>query len=256
MMVLFILSHNQRYHNSVPDQGSEMDEILGMKCNFETECAWTWDENDQHGFQVVTGVNLTESNRTGLMPGPGADPAHNANGHFLHLRLTQDSQPQILTSPIFGATKENCYLEVFTHQSAMHHGSIRIVIETIGNQESSWVPAEIMGNDLRRWQLNTFRIDRISKDFKVLFEVVPNKLGGQARGHVSIDNLRMVNCFPDSISTNNCSYSQVQCTDNKVRKEAEGLNRTIELNIRALCVCSIPCSSLCASKHQRSVTSQ
>ncbi|EAA00311.5 AGAP012070-PA, partial [Anopheles gambiae str. PEST] len=196
--------------------GSEMDEILGMKCNFETECAWTWDENDQHGFQVVTGVNLTESNRTGLMPGPGADPAHNANGHFLHLRLTQDSQPQILTSPIFGATKENCYLEVFTHQSAMHHGSIRIVIETIGNQESSWVPAEIMGNDLRRWQLNTFRIDRISKDFKVLFEVVPNKLGGQARGHVSIDNLRMVNCFPDSISTNNCSYSQVQCTDNKL----------------------------------------
>uniref|UniRef100_A0A8W7P6X3 Tyrosine-protein kinase receptor n=1 Tax=Anopheles coluzzii TaxID=1518534 RepID=A0A8W7P6X3_ANOCL len=200
--------NEERYHNSVPDQGSEMDEILGMKCNFETECAWTWDENDQHGFQVVTGVNLTESNRTGLMPGPGADPAHNANGHFLHLRLTQDSQPQILTSPIFGATKENCYLEVFTHQSAMHHGSIRIVIETIGNQESSWVPAEIMGNDLRRWQLNTFRIDRISKDFKVLFEVVPNKLGGQARGHVSIDNLRMVNCFPDSISTNNCSYSQ------------------------------------------------
>uniref|UniRef100_A0A182HPI8 receptor protein-tyrosine kinase n=1 Tax=Anopheles arabiensis TaxID=7173 RepID=A0A182HPI8_ANOAR len=208
--------NEERYHNSVPDQGSEMDEILGMKCNFETECAWTWDENDQHGFQVVTGVNLTESNRTGLMPGPGADPAHNANGHFLHLRLTQDSQPQILTSPIFGATKENCYLEVFTHQSAMHHGSIRIVIETIGNQESSWVPAEIMGNDLRRWQLNTFRIDRISKDFKVLFEVVPNKLGGQARGHVSIDNLRMVNCFPDSISTNNCSYSQVQCTDNKL----------------------------------------
>ncbi|XP_049291749.1 tyrosine-protein kinase receptor isoform X1 [Anopheles funestus] len=208
--------NEERYHNSVPDQGSEMDEILGMKCNFETECAWTWDENDQHGFQVVTGMNLTESNRTGLMPGPGADPAHNANGHFLHLRLTQDSQPQILTSPVFGATKENCYLEVFTHQSAMHHGSIRIVIETIGNQESSWVPAEIMGNDLRRWQLNTFRIDRISKDFKVLFEVVPNKIGGQARGHVSIDNLRMVQCFPDSISTNNCSYSQVQCTASKV----------------------------------------
>uniref|UniRef100_A0A182P1D0 receptor protein-tyrosine kinase n=1 Tax=Anopheles epiroticus TaxID=199890 RepID=A0A182P1D0_9DIPT len=209
--------NEERYHNSLPEQGSEMDDILGMKCNFETECAWTWEENNQHqGFQVVTGMNLTESNRTGLMPGPGADPAHNANGHFLHLRLTQESQPQILTSPVFGATKENCYLEVFTHQSAMHHGSIRIVIETIGNQESSWVPAEIMGNDLRRWQLNTFRIDRISKDFKVLFEVVPNKLGGQARGHVSIDNLRMVNCFPDSISTNNCSYSQVQCTSSKV----------------------------------------
>uniref|UniRef100_A0AAG5DV41 Tyrosine-protein kinase receptor n=1 Tax=Anopheles atroparvus TaxID=41427 RepID=A0AAG5DV41_ANOAO len=208
--------NEERYHNNVPEQGSEMDEILGMKCNFETECAWTWDENDQQGFQVVTGINLTESNRTGLMPGPSADPTQNANGHFLHLRLTKDSQPKILTSPEFGATKENCYLEVFTHQSSMHYGSIRIVIETVGNQESSWVPAEIMGNDLRRWQMNTFRIDRISKDFKVLFEVVPNKLGGHARGHVSIDNLRMVNCFPDSISTNNCSYSQVQCPVNKV----------------------------------------
>ncbi|KFB50191.1 AGAP012070-PA-like protein [Anopheles sinensis] len=208
--------NEERYHNNLAEQGSEMDEILGMKCNFETECAWTWDENDQQSFQVVTGINLTESNRTGLMPGPSVDPAQNANGHFLHLRLTKDSPPQILTSPEFGATKENCYLEVFTHQSSMHHGSIRIVIETVGNQESSWVPAEIMGNDLRRWNMNTFRIDRISKEFKVLFEIVPNKLGGRARGHVSIDNLRMVNCFPDSISTNNCSYSQVQCPVNKV----------------------------------------
>ncbi|XP_058055308.1 tyrosine-protein kinase receptor [Anopheles bellator] len=209
--------NEERYGNSVPEQPSDMDEALGMKCNFETECAWTWDETDPQGFQVVSGVNLTESNRTGLMPGPGADPAHNAAGHFLHLRLTQDSQPHILTSPVFGAAREHCYLSVFTHQSAMHHGSIRIVIETIGaGQESSWVPAEIMGNDLRRWQLNTFRIAKITNDFKVLFEVVPNKLGGQSRGHVSIDNLRMVNCFPDSVSTNNCSYSQVQCTANRV----------------------------------------
>ncbi|XP_055534113.1 tyrosine-protein kinase receptor [Wyeomyia smithii] len=206
--------NNERWHNPMIDR-SEIDDILGVKCNFETECAWTWDEHDQNGFQVVTGANLTESNRTGLMPGPPADALSDVNGHFLHLRLTVDSTPQILTSPVFAATRENCYLEMLTHQSSMGYGSLRIVIETMGAHESSWVPAEIMGNDLRRWQLNTFRIDRISKDFKILFEVVPHKLGGQARGHVSIDNLRMVNCFPDSMNTNNCSFSQVRCTANK-----------------------------------------
>ncbi|XP_055595581.1 tyrosine-protein kinase receptor [Uranotaenia lowii] len=206
---------HERWHN--PQWSNiEMDDILGVKCNFETECAWHWDENDPSGFQVVTGANLTESNRTGMMPGPGFDLLNNANGHFLHLRLTSNSTPHILTSPVFAATKENCYLEMYTHQSSMGYGSLRIVIETVGSHESSWVPAEVMGNDLRRWIQNKFRIDRISKDFKILFEVVPNRLGGMARGHVSIDNLRLVSCFPDSPSINNCSFSQVQCTENKV----------------------------------------
>ncbi|XP_038108523.1 ALK tyrosine kinase receptor [Culex quinquefasciatus] len=193
-----------------------MDRQLGVGCNFETECAWTWKHDDPQSFQVVTGANLTESNRTGMMPGPKADVLGDANGHFLHLRLTTNSTAQILTSPMFGATRENCYLEVYTHQSMMAYGSLRIVIETVGSHESSWVPAEVMGNDLGKWLLNKFRIDKITKDFRILFEVVPNRLGEHPRGHVSIDNLRMVNCFPDAISTNNCSFSQVRCTASKV----------------------------------------
>lgn len=57
-----------------------MEDVLGVKCNFETDCAWTWDENVLDGFTVVTGANLTDSNRTGIMPGPGADPNNDANG--------------------------------------------------------------------------------------------------------------------------------------------------------------------------------
>ncbi|XP_062558487.1 tyrosine-protein kinase receptor isoform X1 [Armigeres subalbatus] len=194
----------------------EIDNMLGVMCNFETECAWKADEANPNSFQVVTGANLTASNRTGMMPGPSSDILGDANGHFLHLRLTGNSTQHILTSPMFGATREHCYLEMMTHQSAMGHGTLRIVIETSGNQDPSWVPAEIMGNDLRKWQRITFRIDRISKDFQILFEVVPNRIGGRARGHVSIDNLKLVNCFPDALSTKNCSESQVQCTSRKL----------------------------------------
>lgn len=57
-----------------------MEDVLGVKCNFETDCAWTWDESVLDGFTVVTGANLTDSNRTGIMPGPGADPNNDANG--------------------------------------------------------------------------------------------------------------------------------------------------------------------------------
>lgn len=57
-----------------------MEDVLGVTCNFETKCAWEWDEIVVDGFQVVTGANLTESNRTGMMPGPSADMKNDANG--------------------------------------------------------------------------------------------------------------------------------------------------------------------------------
>ncbi|XP_055625903.1 tyrosine-protein kinase receptor isoform X2 [Toxorhynchites rutilus septentrionalis] len=202
-------------HNPLID-GDEAEDDLGMKCNFESECTWTWDKHDHNSFQVVTGANLTESNRTGMMPGPSADGLSDVNGHFLHLRLTADSTPQILTSPVFSTSRENCYLEMLTHQSSMEFGLLRIVIEPVGNHESALLSSETPGNNYQRWQLDTFRIDKVSKDFKLLFEVVPNRLGGHERGHVSIDNLRMVNCrIPDLISTNNCSLSQVRCQADK-----------------------------------------
>ena len=57
-----------------------MEDVLGVKCTFEIQCAWTWNESYVDGFQVVTGANLTNSNRTGMMPGPSADSENNAFG--------------------------------------------------------------------------------------------------------------------------------------------------------------------------------
>lgn len=57
----------------------------------------------------------------------------------------------------------------------------------------------------------------MSKDFRILFEIVPNNLtGGQLRGHVSIDNLNMRNCFADSPRKDSCSTSQIKCSERRI----------------------------------------
>jgi hypothetical protein len=52
-----------------PLQTVEIEDVLGVKCTFENACAWTWNEDVVDGFYIVSGANLTEANRTGIMPG-------------------------------------------------------------------------------------------------------------------------------------------------------------------------------------------
>lgn len=194
---------------------SQWDDILGVTCDFETNCMWTWDETLVDGFHVVSGHNLTESNRTGMMPGPSVDGSNNAGGNFLLLRITPNTTTRTLTSPDFSQTRENCYLEVFLHESNMAYGSIKIVIVPLDQPDASWVPTEIMGDNLNKWGLYTFKIGRVSKDFKILLEVTP-KLGPLQRGHLAIDNLRLVHCFPEGAISEKCNAQQVRCTYNKL----------------------------------------
>ncbi|XP_070504088.1 tyrosine-protein kinase receptor-like [Chironomus tepperi] len=195
----------------------DFDEKLGVKCTFEKPCAWSYDTNvNGTNFEVTTGANLTNANITGVTPGPSADNLNDANGNFLHLPLTPETTTRILRSPVFSSTRERCYLEVFLHQSSMMQGTIRIVIEPAASVENSWVPAEIMGDDLRKWKYHTFEIDRVTFDFRILFEIVPNGLGGALRGHVSIDNLKMRNCFADSPRKDSCSLLQIKCNQSRI----------------------------------------
>lgn len=136
------------------------------------------------------------------------------------MRLTNNTGQRTLTSPPFSSTKENCNLEVFVHQSGMQMGSLRIIIEPLNTYDSpsasSWVPAEVPGNDFRHWQHIQFSIGRVSQDFRVLLEVVPRGLRQQQRGHVSIDDLSLRNCFPEGTRSGTCSSIDIRCQTNKV----------------------------------------
>lgn len=85
---------------------------------------------------------------------------NNANGHFLHLPLTPNTTTRILRSPIFSSTREGCFIEMFLHQSSMLGGTIKIVIEPVQSAQSSWVPAEILGDNVSKWKHHMFDIDR------------------------------------------------------------------------------------------------
>ncbi|XP_037948147.1 ALK tyrosine kinase receptor [Teleopsis dalmanni] len=194
---------------------SEIEDQLGVKCTFETPCAWKWTENLPDGFQILSGAELAKRNMTGLLPGPIADSVDDANGHFLYARLSPNTVQVNLTSPQFSTTMEKCFLEVYMHQSDMSHGLSRVVVEPLHSQESAWVPAEILGDNFRQWGRKFYRLGRISRDFRIVFEIVPKLQEGQ-KAHVAIDNLRMVNCFPEGTKSEKCSTSQVKCMMNKV----------------------------------------
>lgn len=59
-------------------------------------------------------------------------------------------------------------------------------------------------------------ISSVSKDFRILFEIVPNNANGPMRGHVSIDNLKLSNCYADSPRKDSCSVSQIKCNESRV----------------------------------------
>lgn len=200
------------YHTLLDDD--KADEQFGTKCSFEKPCPWTWEQklNAIDMFRVVTGRELMLHNETG----PYADTLGNQTGHFLHVLLNRNSTQKVIRSPVFSSTRENCFLEVMLHQSNMLFGKLRVVIEPVAAKETSWISTDILGNDLNKWKLYHFDIDRVSKDFQILFEIVPNITQNRALAHVSIDNLRMRNCFADSPRMDKCSVTQLQCKENKV----------------------------------------
>ncbi|XP_073844464.1 anaplastic lymphoma kinase isoform X3 [Musca autumnalis] len=196
-------------------QNSDIEDLLGVRCTFETPCAWKWTDNLPDGFHIMSGTEVSIKNMTGLYPGPLADNSDDANGHFLYARLAPTTIQINLTSPQFSSTMEKCVLELYMHQSGMSHGLSRVVVMPLHSQENSWVPAEIVGDNYRTWDKKSFRLGRISRDFRLVFEIVPKLLEGQ-KAHVAIDNLRMVNCFPEGTKSEKCSTSQVKCMNNKV----------------------------------------
>lgn len=58
------------------------------------------------------------------------------------------------------------------------------------------------------------RVDK--EDFRILFEIVPNGLSGENRGHVSIDNLRLRSCFDEKPFAGHCEANQLKCNESKV----------------------------------------
>lgn len=68
----------QRLREQLQDTNAAAEEAAGIRCNFESECHWTWDKTLNNTFQVVNSKNTTD---TGMQPGPSADNAGDVKNH-------------------------------------------------------------------------------------------------------------------------------------------------------------------------------
>lgn len=223
------------------DVYSAAEESVGVRCNFESACLWTWDINANNTFRVMTLKNLSDAKIVGLLPEPVDDHRTYVinRGHFLHLRMLPTSSIHTLISPTFAGTKEGCHLEMFVHQNGNRNGIFRIVIEPVHTAEvttSAWVPIERTGNDLRKWDEMSFPIGRVSQPFRILLEVVPKGLRTHQRAYVSIDNLRLRGCFEQNTSVaavnGKCLFGDMMCRANDVE---------VCINTRQQCDINVDC---------------
>lgn len=53
--------------------GTLIEDKPGVRCDFEVECAWTWNTSIPDSFKLVTMASLAETNKTGNMSGPHSE---------------------------------------------------------------------------------------------------------------------------------------------------------------------------------------
>ncbi|XP_015594749.1 ALK tyrosine kinase receptor isoform X1 [Cephus cinctus] len=148
-------------------------------CDFEEICDWSW--NRTSGF-VRTSAPVPSKF------GPTTDASKSPNGHFLWL-YGRDGQ---ISSRQIPRTGTRCLLEVALHQVEMRNGDIRLIIQT--NNFTSLVATERSGNNHAQWEITRFNLGAMNQPYNVSLEmVVP-----YANSSIAVDNIRLVDCFPES----------------------------------------------------------
>ncbi|XP_033212809.1 ALK tyrosine kinase receptor [Belonocnema kinseyi] len=164
-------------------------------CDFEEPCDWAWNETD--GFKLTKPPVPTQL-------GPTTDASNDRNGHFLWLNNRKEGQLWSIPIPRTGS---RCLLDLAWHQVQMKSGTIRLVIETYNH--TSWVAAERWGNDHAKWEQIPFNLGAISQTYKLILEVTMPALNSS----VAIDNIRLVDCFPENPGNVACTPDMFRCNN-------------------------------------------
>lgn len=88
----------------------------------------------------------------------------------------------------------------------MVDGMIQIITTTVNHTEETIIDY-IPGENNKEWIRYDRRIGKKKKDFMIILEVVPSG-GSQESAVVAFDNLKLLDCFPESKIFNSCSASQ------------------------------------------------
>ncbi|KAK5639789.1 hypothetical protein RI129_010600 [Pyrocoelia pectoralis] len=193
------------YRNSQPEISYSLP---GTECNFERTCTWKW-KNDSDGGFFVTRANKTH----GTEDGPEFDADNKSSGHFLLLRLKPTTRELHVTSPLFSPSADTCKIQVWIYQDGMVNGMIRIVAET--ENRTQWLVSQIHGDSNRRWIKYNKAVGKISQDFHIILEIVPVQRSAKS-ALIAFDNIKLIECFPESDSINACTPFQYRCGQTNV----------------------------------------
>ncbi|KYN34630.1 ALK tyrosine kinase receptor [Trachymyrmex septentrionalis] len=184
--------HGKNFKESAPAKHSSHYPQMGS-CDLDTECDWSW--NDTHGFKKVKA-------RTSLSRAfPNTDANNSANGHFLWFSGKGDAH---IWSKSIPRTGPHCRIEFSLYMVEMENGFINLVIQT--NNMSS-IAVTKSGNNTSMWKKISFSLRAIDQFYKLVLEVyVP-----YSNSSIGVDNLRLVNCFPESIG--DCTEDMFRCNN-------------------------------------------
>ncbi|CAM1297504.1 ALK (predicted), partial [Pycnogonum litorale] len=182
----------------------------GLECDFETPCAWRGTNPvDENGFMVVSPNNVSSLPfmRGEHLSAPKQDADRNKNGHYLYFR-GRPGMPNLramVTSPWFADSEIGCSLQFAISMGNMQGGHYKVLVET---KETTWRISEKPGDDRNGWKTITQIISRITQRFRIQIEAVQ---GEKIPSHVAIDNLKLLNCFPEPMRTKECKESMFEC---------------------------------------------
>ncbi|KAF5298515.1 hypothetical protein FQR65_LT00057 [Abscondita terminalis] len=182
--------------------------LPGSECNFERTCTWKWKTDNDGGFFVTSADNYE-----GAENGPEFDADNKSSGHFLLLRLKPSTRELHVTSPLFSPSADTCNIQVWIYQETMISGVIRIVAET--ENRTQWLVSQIEGDNSKGWRRYKKAVGKISQDFHIILEVVPAQRPGKG-ALVAFDNIKLIECFPETDSINACTPFQYRCSQTNV----------------------------------------
>ncbi|XP_011703178.1 PREDICTED: ALK tyrosine kinase receptor isoform X2 [Wasmannia auropunctata] len=166
-------------------------------CDLDIECDWSWDES--HGFKKV---KASRTNLSRLFPITDANNA--SNGHFLWFSGKGQRQDAQISSKSIPRTGPHCRIEFSLYMVEMENGFLNLVIQT--NNMSS-IAVTKSGNNSATWKKMSFSLRAIDQPYKLFIEVyVPH-----SNASIGIDNLRLVNCFPEFIG--DCTENMFRCNN-------------------------------------------
>uniref|UniRef100_A0A1A9UGR5 Sushi domain-containing protein n=1 Tax=Glossina austeni TaxID=7395 RepID=A0A1A9UGR5_GLOAU len=244
--------------------------VVQHSCDFETDdiCGWVYEPRDGLEWKRVIAANVFTTFRTG--------PRHDhttltANGgHYMLMEsLTRQSNPVILTSPIYQRSlslKTSCCFQFYYFMYGAGVGSLYVILKPISvgldeimNKRKNFIKFQKTGNQNNLWNEAHFSIEELEEDFQIVFAA----RGGQ--GHLSdiaIDDVHLMtgdNCraldrradplysSEEYISTT--PYESIYDTQSCVGR-CNDFNNSTDANyllnhLMGACDCNIGCEETC-----------